>query len=318
MLSQRLSLSISLLGLSGLTIAAACSSKSGSATSSSASSTTSANNTSASGSNASTSSGSGVSSGGTGCSSNGLLIDDMSDLTGAQIRYPAPAGDVSGYWFSYNCANGCQSTACPSLEQTPAQFSKFFYTPVGTPGDAGFTVAAAPGDAGDLDHAACTWGTIGSGRYPFVAEGFNFATNPPSAQDAADGAPPTPVSVDISCHTGIQFWAYADPTAGAQTVTLMLADQNSSAYGGVCNPNSVCPDASATACGPYQFNLDFTPGWSFQQVPFATLALNQYWGLQDAALDLPQAFSVFFQEETQSAEASTEPFGFCIADISFY
>lgn len=255
-----------------------------------------------------------------------MLIDDMSDTTGAQIRLPAPSGDVPGYWFTYNCANtGCAATTCSGVSQVPAQFSHFFYTPIGsaTGTDAGsaLSVASGPSDAGSsISHAACTSGMLGAGHYPFAAEAFNFATVPPSAADAGDGAPPVPVTIDVSSHMGIQFWAYGDPGAGMQPVTVMLPDHATSQYGGVCNADaSACP-ADLLACGAYgtQNPVMIGPGWQYVQVLFSSLAQNVYYGLPEATFDMQHVYGVEFQEQTNAPDAGNAPFGFCIADITFF
>jgi hypothetical protein len=324
MFKHPLSLAVTVMGLTALGWAVACSSSNGG---SSGSSTSGSGGTSGGGSgssggssgNASGSSGAGGSSGTADAGPSTVLIDDMSGTAGAQIRLqPQAAGDVAGYWYTYDNPVGVV-TPPPQDEITDGGSASFTYSPAPTP---------LPADAGAIANAACVKGTTASAQYSVAAEGFNFQT---TLADA--GA--TPVAYNASSHTGIQFWLWVDPVTGVPMggapggISVQLPDKDTSPYGGVCGLDA----APANECNSH-FKQDLTPtstpplvtGWQFVQVAFALLTQNQYFGFQapSAMFNSQAVYAVNFQvQQSNAPDAGADgggplPFNFCVADISFY
>lgn len=238
--------------------------------------------------------------------------------SGAFVGPPPPAGYAPGVWFTDNCTTAsCWS--CPGTVQAPSPGATLLLTPVGAvdAGDPyGLSIHGSPIDAGHLAWAACTTGTVGAGSYPYVAEGFNFATRPPDGSTGGGSVEPAPI--DVSSYQGVQFWLYGDPSLGAQPLIVTFPDSATSPYGGQCAP--ICPSTTAdmTACSPFEQQLSLQPGWQFVQMPFAILEQNPYVGMALPEYDAKHAYGVTFEEQTNEVDAAPAGFGYCVAELSFY
>jgi hypothetical protein len=244
------------------------------------------------------------------------LIDDMSDPTGARIRLaPQHPGDVAGSWYTYiGGGSGASDTGSivplsPS-EAPDAAAAAFSYTAIGAAADSGIT---APDDAGAIAHAACAWGQTPAAQYSYAAEGFSFEYGPSSHGYG-------PMYVDISSHTGIQFWIF-NALAQPLVVRFQIPDRESDPNGGICGQAT---DGSALdqCYGAVRDDLVIAPGWSFRQVPFASLATDPYYGYpQPPGGDMTTATDVHFEVDQlldPAASGGPVPFHFCVADISLY
>ena len=245
-----------------------------------------------------------------------VLIDDMSSTNGAQIQLtPQHAGDTAGYWFTYigggSGANDVGSiTPLSSTEVTDAGAAHFFYTAIGSGGDAGIP---APASAPGIQNAACMWGATPADQYAYAGEGFNFERAVTDGGSVAE-------YVDISSHRGLQFWIY-NALSTTISVSVEIGDKASDPNGGICG--TPVDGSSLYQCDAAVFDtLGIPPGWSFQLVPFAALASNPYYGYQQpAGGDMTTAYQVIFQvQQTQLpvGDGGALPFDYCVADIEFY
>ena len=329
MTRKPISLSLALLSVTALGWAAACSSSTNNNNSSSSSTATNSGSKSSSnqGSSATGSSSTGTVSGSsTSTGGASLVIDDMNGTSGAEISWKgAPSGDVAGFWYTF-IGGGSGATDVGSItpasatEVTDGGSASFYYTAIGAGSDSGIT-GPADGGATDFVHAACTWGSTPAAQYSFAAEAFYFA-GVPTAGDAGGN---TKTSVDISSHTGIQFWIY-NAESTATTMNFQISDQESQPDGGICGLDGSADNACNS---PALTSITIAPGWTFLQEPFAILLVNQYYGYGDQnttgamsrSLDTAKAYDVQWQVNQPSlpdAGGGPVPFHFCVSDVEFY
>jgi hypothetical protein len=242
------------------------------------------------------------------------LIDDMSAPTGTAIRLMPPSCAQQGTWFDYPGAGG------GTINPTPFAFSS---VPAGLPADAGVSASdagspdAAASDGGDGGRpgpkAACVNGATGTAAYSSTGMGFNLATVP-----NPDGGFSTPVPIDASSHTGIQFWAWGAGDAGMQSVTVQARDKYETPGLGVCDPSA----GGSTACGASQKSETFVAGWQLIQIPFLTFAPNPGYGdanEPNMALDSSSLTQIQWQVQLASPDGGAPvPFNFCVYNVSFY
>jgi hypothetical protein len=248
----------------------------------------------------------------------------MSSTMGAQISWKGqPSCDVPGFWYTY-IGGGADSTDVGSItplsstEVADGGSDSFFYTAIGAATDSGI---APPADAGGITNAACAWGTTPAKQYSFAAEAFYFA-GVPTAGDAGGN---TKTSVDVSAHTGIQFWIY-NAESTATSMNFQVSDQESQPDGGFCGLDGSADEACNS---PTFAPISVPSGWSFWQEPFATLVVNQYYGYGDKntatdpnrSLDTKKAYDVQWQVNQPNAldaGGAAVPFHFCVSDVEFY
>jgi hypothetical protein len=266
-----------------------------------------------------------------------LTIDNQTSPSGKQISWAgAPSGDHAGYWYTYEGTGTSGDAGDIGTIGVPGQgtlhdggFPPVAFTAIGPGSDAGIPAiasdladaASAPGYPEDASgtstqtFAACVSGTTAAAPYSFGAEGFYFA-GIPGVGDAGD----TKTSVDISCHTGIQFWIYNALTQ-ATGMSVAISDVESQPNGGYCDPTDV--DAASACNSPPIYDnspnsLVITPGWQFVQIPFALFGVNTYYGyMEGSPPDLTKAEDVQWQVNVGMTPAPVQ-YNFCVADVSFF
>ena len=147
-----------------------------------------------------------------------------------------------------------------------------------------------------------------------AAEGFSFELG------TTDAGVNVSEYVDISSYKGIQFWVYNGvPTATA--LIFQVSDKAADPNGGICD-NAADASVMEQCNSPVYVTLPIAHGWSFQQVPFAELASNPYWGYQQPqGGDMTTAQNVNFQVQQMlapDAGGGPLPFNFCVADVEFF
>jgi hypothetical protein len=123
--------------------------------------------------------------------------------------------------------------------------------------------------------------------------------------------------VDISAHTGIQFWIY-NALSTPLVMHFHIPDKESDPKGGICG--QATDGSILDKCYAAVFDdLVIAPGWSFRQVPFAALAVGPYYGYpQPPGGDMTTATDVHFEVDQPNSGGGPVPFNFCVADVSLY
>jgi hypothetical protein len=295
------------------------SSSSGGGTTSSSSgggTTSSSSGGSSSGGGGTTSSSSGGHDAGFGCTGSAAgkpLIDNMSAPTGTGVAFAPPSCGAQGSWFDYGAAGGTIGNPPNAPMSTPAGMT-FSPLPAGLPAEAGAPPTAEGGTAeGGISgpKAACISGATGSAAYSTEGMGLNFAITP--NPDGGDG---TPVPINASSYTGIQFWAWGGLDAGMQSIILNVPDENETPGLGVCNPTAT----AGTACGGATLTKTIGPGWQLVQAPFAAFLDNTYYGgSNEMMLDNSGLTQIQWQVQLVAPDGGAPvPFNFCVYDVSFY
>ncbi len=209
------------------------------------------------------------------------LLDDMEDGDNANM-IPAPCGP--GYWYTYDDQDNSGTSFVMPMSDKWAENHSLVSTP--------FTMTA--GGYNGSSFAARITGTVTNAyTYGFVGMGNNFLDAPP-------GQPKKPV--DMSAVTGVTFWEKGD---GKQYKCKIAS----------ASPLFIDGDSD----NMYEFTITSHTAWYQQDILFANLTQEAYWGTSVAKADaLAMATAIQWQSLGADVIGTGVTVDLAVDEVTFY
>jgi hypothetical protein len=230
----------------------------------------------------------------------GLLVDDMTKNIeaglGTQIELEVPDGDVPGSYYTY--ADTFSNTQVMMTRVNTNIFDMSVLPPI------------TNSDGTKINGEICFNGSVVS--YAGLGLTFAYGQKPLDASNS----PPTPF--DASQYSGVSFYIYVDPEAGAAP-SIRVGIPDTQTADPAAWPTAVCSETEGGVCDDdFGGNVAAVPGtWTPISFTWDQLGVVGFGMPTFNAIMQNGLIGMKWQVNGPGLEASIEPFRFCISDLYF-